>query len=139
MEYIEVLGYKVAKDRKYTKTDEWIRVENNVGIVGITDYAQKKLKNIVSVELPEVSREVKAQESVGVVESIKTVADLYTPVSGKIIEVNERLVDEPELINKDPYGEGWIFKLEIADVSELENLLTPEQYAKLIEEREREH
>ena len=136
MNSIEVLGYKVLTDRKYTKTDEWVKVEDKVVIVGVTDYAQKKLKNVVSVELPDVGREVSSGESIATVESIKTVANVYAPVSGRVIEVNEELLERPELINEDPYGEGWIFKIEIKDPSELDRLLTPEQYIESIKERE---
>jgi len=133
---IEILGFKIVTDRKYTKSDEWVKIENNIAIIGITDYAQRKLKNIVAVELPEINKEVRAGESIAVVESIKTIADVYTPVSGVIIEVNEALLDQPELINDDPYDKGWIVKIKMKDTSELENLLTPEQYAELIKERE---
>jgi len=133
---MEVLGYKVVSDRKYTKSDEWVKIENDIAIIGITDYAQRKLRNIVAVELPEINKEVRAGESIAVVESIKTIADVYTPISGIVTEVNEVLMDRPELINDDPYGEGWIVKIKIKDRSELEKLLTPEQYAELIKERE---
>jgi len=133
---IEILGFKIVTDRKYTKSDEWVKIENNIAIIGITDYAQRKLKNIVAVELPEINKEVRAGESIAVVESIKTIADVYAPVSGIVIEVNEALLNQPELINDDPYGKGWIVKVKMKDTSELKNLLTPEQYAELIKERE---
>ncbi len=137
-EEILVLGkYRVLKDRLYTKTHEWIKVENGTAIVGITDYAQQKLKNIVGVELPEVGKEYPKGERLGVVESIKSVEDVYAPITIKITEVNERLNDEPELLNKDPYGDGWIAKGEIVNRNELGELLKPEDYAKHIEEEEK--
>ncbi len=133
---IEIFGYIVLRDRLYTETDEWVKIEDNTVVVGVTDYAQKKLRDVVGVELPEVGQEVKQGEAVGTIESVKATADLYAPVSGKVIEVNERLLDEPELVNKDPYGEGWMFKIEITDRSELDKLLSPEKYAEKIKERE---
>ena len=134
---IVVGNYVVLRDRLYTETDEWIKVEGDVATVGITDYAQKKLRDIVGVELPEAGRRVKAGEAVATVESVKATADVYAPVSGEVVEVNERLLDEPELINRDPYGEGWMFKMRVEDRSELSRLLTPERYAEKIREREK--
>jgi glycine cleavage system H protein len=128
--------YKVLKDRYYTETDEWITIENNVAKVGITDYAQKKLRDIVGVDLPQPGREVKAGEQVATVESVKAAADIYSPLSGKITEANEELITSPELINKEPYGAGWIFKLEISDPKEIEKLLNYEQYINTIKKRE---
>ncbi len=137
-EPIIVLGkYRVLRDRLYTKTHEWIKIEGNVGIVGITDYAQSKLKNIVGVELPEVGKEVSKGGRLAVVESIKSVEDVYAPVTMRITEVNTRLENEPELVNKDPYGEGWIAKGEVVRREELDDLLTPEKYAELIESEEK--
>ena len=133
---IEIFRYIVLRDRLYTETDEWVKIEDNTVVVGVTDYAQKKLRDVVGVELPEVGQEVKQGEAVGTIESVKATADLYAPVSGKVIEVNERLLDKPELVNKDPYGEGWMFKIEITDRSELDKLLSPEKYAEKIKERE---
>jgi len=125
---VEVKGYRVLKGLLYTETDEWVRVEGDIAVIGITDYAQKKLKNIISVELPQRGSRVRRGDSVGVIESIKAVADIYSPVSGEVVEVNERLRDEPELLNHDPYGSGWIFKVRISDRGELEELLTYEKY-----------
>ena len=135
-EGIRVGDYLVLRDRLYTETDEWAKKEDDVVVVGVTDYAQKKLRDIVGVELPEVGREVRAGEVVASLESVKAAADVYAPVSGKIVEVNERLEEEPELINNDPYGEGWLFKIEVADPRELEKLLTPEKYVEHIKKRE---
>ncbi|MCD6114357.1 MAG: glycine cleavage system protein GcvH [Thermoprotei archaeon] len=120
--------YLVRTDVKYTKTDEWAKKENGKVREGITDYAQKELKDIVGIELPEVGQEVKKGEAIGTLESVKSTADLYAAVSGKVVEVNERLLDEPELLNKDPYGEGWIVVIEMSDPKEFDELLTPEQY-----------
>jgi glycine cleavage system H protein len=112
---------------KYAKTDEWARVEGDVVVVGISDYAQDQLSDIVYVELPEVGAQVSAGEVVGTVESVKAAADIMTPVSGEIVEVNEALDDSPELLNEDPYG-TWIFKVKASDLSELDNLMTAEEY-----------
>jgi glycine cleavage system H protein len=135
-EELKVNNYIILKDRKYTKTDEWAKLEGDIAIVGITDYAQKKLRDIVGVELPDVGRKVKAGEAVASIESVKAAADVYAPLSGEIVEVNERLLDEPELLNRDPYGEGWMFKVKVEDPSEYEKLLTPEQYAEKIKKEE---
>jgi len=125
---------KVPKDLKYTKEHEWIRVEGNVGVIGITDFAQSQLSDIVYVEIPETGTEVKQMESFGTVEAVKAVSDLYSPVSGKVIEVNQKVKDDPSIINKDPYGDGWLIKVEISNPDELNNLLSPEEYEKLISE-----
>jgi glycine cleavage system H protein len=118
---------------KYTKEHEWVRVENDsIGVVGITDYAQSELGDIVYVELPQIGKQVKQLEPFGTIEAVKAVSDLFSPLSGEVIEVNEKLKDSPDLINKDPYGEGWIIKIKISDLSELNNLLSAEDYKKLI-------
>ncbi len=136
---VEIRGLKIEVDDEllYTKTDEWARRENGKVRVGVTDYAQKMLKDIVGVELPEVGDEVKKGDVVATLESIKTTADVYAPVSGKIVEVNERLLEEPELVNKDPYGDGWIVLIEASDESELQDLLDHKAYVdKLLKEGE---
>ena len=109
-------------------------MEGNVGVIGITDFAQSQLSDIVYVELPETGTEVKQMESFGTVEAVKAVSDLYSPVSGKVIEVNQKVKDDPSIINKDPYGDGWLIKVEISNPDELNNLLSPEEYEKLISE-----
>ncbi|HDJ89578.1 MAG TPA: glycine cleavage system protein GcvH [Thermoprotei archaeon] len=131
---LRVNDYIIPKNLLYTKSHEWIRVEDNIVTVGITDYAQKKLKEVVYVELPEAGREVKRDDSIATVESVKSVEDIYAPVSGKIVEINEDLIDAPEKINEDPYGDGWMFKIEMTDKNELKDLLKPEDYAKIIKE-----
>ncbi len=125
--------YIVKTDRKYTETDEWaLKRDDGKIIVGITDYAQKKLRDIVGVELPDPGIKVKKGESLGAIESVKATSDYYAPVSGKIIEVNERLLEEPELLNTDPYGDGWIVIIDPEKPEEYEELLTPEKYAEKI-------
>lgn len=104
------------RDLKYSKEHEWLRQEGNTGVVGITLFAQDQLGDVVFVELPEVGRVLKAGEQFGVVESVKTVSDLYSPANGKVIAVNEKLADKPEVVNSDPYGEGWMIKMEIDSV-----------------------
>lgn len=124
----------VPADRKYTRSHEWAKQEDGRVVVGISDFAQESLGDVVFVETPEVGREVQAGEAVAVVESVKTASDIYAPVSGKVVDVNEALADEPELVNGDPYGAGWIFKLEPSDPAEMGALLGPDDYTKVIEE-----
>jgi len=119
---------------KYSKEHEWVKVEGNIAKIGISDYAQSSLGDIVFVELPEVGREVSVDESIGVIESVKAVSDIYSPVSGKIVEVNTELEDAPETINEFPYEQGWIYTIELSDSSELERLLSAEEYQQLTEE-----
>lgn len=137
-EPIKVLGrYTVLRDRLYTKSHEWIKVINDEALVGITDYAQQKLRNIVGVELPEVGRRYGKGESMAVVESIKSVEDVYAPVTLEVIGVNEVLEEEPDRINRDPYGDGWIARVKIVNRDELSDLLKPEDYARVVEEEEK--
>ncbi len=126
----------VPDDLNYTKEHEWVRIDGDEGTVGITDYAQGELGDIVFVELPEVRAKVEQMESFGTIEAVKAVTDIYAPVSGEVLESNPALKNKPELINSDPYGEGWIIKLQIENPSELENLLSPADYEKLLEEEE---
>ena len=118
----------------YTKEHEWIRVEGNEIVVGITDYAQNALTDVVWVELPELGVSVKSMESFANVESVKSVSEIYAPVSGEVIEINEDLEDAPETVNTDPYGEGWICKMTIEDSSQIESLLNSDAYRELLEE-----
>jgi glycine cleavage system H protein len=118
----------------YTETHEWLKVEGDVAYFGITDYAQHELGDIVYVELPDEEDELEVGESFGSIEAVKAVEDLNSPVSGEVIEANEDLEDTPELINKSPYEDGWIIKIKLADKSELENLLSAEDYKKIIED-----
>ncbi len=125
---------KVPEELKYTKEHEWVKVDGDVAIVGITDYAQSELGDIVYVELPEVGRKVEKGEAVATIEAVKTAADVYAPVSGEVIEVNSALEEHAELVNKDPYGEGWIVKIKMSNPDELNELLSAEEYRKLIGE-----
>jgi glycine cleavage system H protein len=121
------------EDLRYTREHEWIRVEGGEGVVGITDYAQQQLGDVVFVELPAVGTEVVRGRPFGVVESVKSVSDLYAPVSGRVVRVNQRLADAPELVNRDPYGEGWMIAVAVADPSEVEALLGAAEYRSLVE------
>ncbi|MCH8303774.1 MAG: glycine cleavage system protein GcvH [Candidatus Marinimicrobia bacterium] len=120
-------------DLKYTKEHEWTRIEGNIATIGVTDFAQSELGDIAWLEMPEVGDETKIGETFGTIEAVKTVEDLYAPISGKIIEINSELLDSPELVNDDPYGKGWIVKLEISDEAEITKLLSADDYAGLIE------
>lgn len=127
----------IPENLKYTKTHEWIDVQDTyAGVCGITDHAQEMLTDIVFVELPEVGIEVKAGEQVAVVESVKAVSDVYAPISGRITEVNKLLEDKPELLNSDPYGEGWIYKIDIKDKYELDELMDAATYAEHVAQGE---
>jgi glycine cleavage system H protein len=117
---------------KYTKDHEWIRVKGGEGFIGITDYAQGELGDIVFVELPKVGAQIQKGQSFGSVEAVKAVSDLYAPVSGTVKEVNKVINDSPDVVNKDPYGEGWMLKVVIDDPKELDSLLDVESYKKLV-------
>ena len=121
-------------DLKYTKDHEWIRVEGDVAYVGITDYAQGELGEIVYVDITTEGETVAKEEVFGTIEAVKTVSDLFMPVSGEVLEVNAELEDAPELVNEDAYGKGWLIKISLTDASELEELLSAEDYQKLISE-----
>ena len=122
----------VPAELKYTKEHEWIRVEGEEAVVGITDYAQSQLGDIVFVECETVGDALEAGETFGTVEAVKTVSDLYLPVAGEVLEFNEELEGEPELVNKDPYGKGWIVKIKISDETELDELLNADAYKAII-------
>lgn len=122
----------IPAELKYTKDHEWVKIEGNIAVVGITDHAQSELGDIVYVDVDTVGDEVEAGAVFGSVEAVKTVADLFLPVSGVVSELNEALEDEPELVNTDPYGKGWIVKVEISGDADLSELLTAEQYQELI-------
>jgi glycine cleavage system H protein len=124
----------VLPDLKYTKDHEWVRVEDKLARIGITDHAQTELTEIVFVELPSGGKEVKVGEVLGNVESVKTVSEVFAPVSGTVKEANGKLVDSPELLNKDPYGQGWIAIVEMTDPSELSSLMSADDYKKLLGE-----
>lgn len=127
----------IPSDLRYSRTDEWVRVEGDIATIGITDYAQSELGDIVYVELPEPGRVLQTEEMFGTVESVKAVADLYAPVAGEVVEANPAVTERYELLNEDPYGEGWLIKVQMTDPAEVESLLTAEQYAAYIEERQK--
>lgn len=125
---------EIPQDLRYTKEHEWARLENGNVRVGITDYAQEELHEIVMVELPSVGDKVKAGERFGTVDSVKATSDLFAPIAGEVVEVNEALEEAPELVNNDPYGEGWMILVKPSDPKELDNLMTAEDYRKYVEE-----
>ena len=120
------------KDLKYTKDHEWIRIDDKIATIGITDFAQGELGDIVYVEIETLTQTLEAETVFGSVEAVKTVSDLFMPLSGEIIELNEALEDNPEIVNEDPYGEGWMVKVRCADLSQLEGLLDAEAYKSII-------
>jgi glycine cleavage system H protein len=122
----------VPSDLKYAKSHEWVRVSGDTATIGITDHAQAELTDIVFVELPAVGRKVKAGEACAVVESVKTASDIYSPVSGEITEVNNAVVDDPALVNKEPDGGGWFYKIKLSNAAETNSLLSPDDYKKQI-------
>ncbi len=124
----------IPENLKYTNEHEWIKVEGDTAIVGITDFAQSELGDIVYVEVETVGEALEKGETFGTVEAVKTVSDIYMPVSGEVLEKNEKLEDQPELINKDPYGEGWIIKMKLSNPDEVNDLLSAEDYKALISE-----
>lgn len=117
---------------KYTSQHEWILVEGSAGKIGITEFAQSELGDVVFVELAPIGKKVRAGESLGTIEAVKTVAELYSPVSGEIMALNEKVNASPEIVNQDPYGEGWMVQLQLADVKELESLLDADAYKRLV-------
>lgn len=125
---------RFPKDLLYTESHEWVKDEGSQVTIGLTDYAQSQLKDIVYVDIPEVGTEFKRGDSLGVVESVKTVADIYSPVHGKVIEVNITLKDHPQFVNEDPYGKGWLVKMEIREKEELKGLLSSEAYQGMLHE-----
>ena len=126
------MNSKIPAELKYAKSHEWVRVTGDTAVVGITDHAQHELTDVVFVELPAAGRSVKAGESCAVVESVKTASDIYSPVSGEIIETNKAVVDNPALVNTDPYGAGWFVKIKLSAPAEVNSLLVAAEYAKQI-------
>ncbi|RKZ29741.1 glycine cleavage system protein GcvH [bacterium] len=119
---------------KYTKEHEWVDVDGDIAIVGITDYAQGELGDIVYVELSNVGEKVTQFESMGTIEAVKAVSDIYAPLSGEVVEVNAVLETAPEVVNRDPYGDGWFIKIKLDDIAEIDNLISPQEYKELIGE-----
>lgn len=128
-------SYEFPDDCLYNESDEWVRVDGVTARVGITDYAQSELSDIVFVEMPEPGLQVETGDAFGVVESVKAVSDLYAPLAGEIHEVNAGLEENPEWVNEDPYGEGWIIGMQLEDVEQVDKLMTADQYRKYVEER----
>ena len=123
----------IPEELKYTEEHEWVRIEDNIAIVGITDFAQGELGDIVYLEIDTLDSQIDSNEVFGTVEAVKTVSDLFMPIAGKVVEVNPILEDNPELVNEDPYGEGWIIKIDITDESQLDSLLSASDYKNLID------
>jgi glycine cleavage system H protein len=126
----DFMSSKIPADLKYAKSHEWVRVAGDIATIGITDHAQHELTDVVFVELPAVGRKLKAGDACAVVESVKTASDIYTPVSGEVTAVNQTIVDQPALVNSDPYGQGWFFKIRLAQPDEANRLLSPADYEK---------
>lgn len=123
----------IPDELKYTEEHEWVRVNGDIVTIGITDYAQGELGDIVFVELPEIGSQTAQLESCGTIEAVKAVSDLFAPVSGEVVEVNSELESNPQAVNKDPYGDGWMLNVQISDAGQLDNLLSAEEYQKLID------
>ena len=121
------------EDNKYAKSHEYVHVEGEIGTVGITDYAQKELGDVVFVELPQVGTQLEAGDELGSIESVKAVSELFAPVTGEVVEINETLADKPELVNTDPYGDGWMIRIRISDATELDDLMNAEEYEEYCE------
>ena len=130
------MAYKVDSNARYAKTHDWARIEDGVAVCGISDYAQHSLSDVVYVELPDVGASYEQGDVYATVESVKAAEEVYAPVSGEVVAVNEALVDTPELLNSDPYGEAWIIKVRPADLAELDNLMEPAVYEAFVQEVE---
>jgi len=122
----------IMENLKYTKDHEWVKIEGGIATEGITDYAQSELSDIVMVEPPKIGRKVKSGEAVGTIEAVKAVSDLYAALSGEVVAVNEAVVKDPSLINKDPYNQGWLYKVKVENAKEADSLLTSDQYKELV-------
>ncbi|EKD41207.1 MAG: Glycine cleavage system H protein [uncultured bacterium] len=118
----------VPQDLKFSKEHEWVKIDGKIAIIGVTDYAQEQLGDVVNVEFPPEGEEINKDEAFGVVESVKSVSDIFAPISGKVLEINEPLIDSPGIVNEDPYGEGWIVKIEITKPEEIKELMDAKAY-----------
>ena len=123
----------IPEELRYTEEHEWVKLDGNIATIGITDFAQSELGDIVYLEIDTLDAEINSNEVFGTVEAVKTVSDLFMPITGKVIEVNPSLEDKPELVNEDPYGEGWIIKIHITEESQIDSLLSPSDYKNLID------
>jgi len=126
----------IPEDLLYTNDHEWIKVEDDLVTIGITEYAQEQLGDVVYVELPDEGQEIEAEDAFGSVESVKAVSEIYSPIGGTVVEVNDLLEDSPEKVNTDPYGDGWMVKLEVSDTSVLDKLMSAEDYEEYLAEEE---
>jgi len=124
---------KTPADNKYAKSHEYVNIEGDVATIGITEYAQKELGDVVFVELPQVGTQLEANEEMGSIESVKAVSELFAPVSGEVVEINEDLAEKPELVNTDPWGDGWMIKVKISSEDELDELMSAEEYEEYVE------
>lgn len=122
----------IPSNLKYTKDHEWIRIEGGEAVVGVTDFAQSQLGDIVFIEIETQGETLQKEEVFGTVEAVKTVSDMFMPISGEVVEVNEKITSTPEVVNKDPYGDGWMIRIKVTNPAELNDLLTPEQYKEII-------
>jgi len=129
-------GYEIPEGLLYTREHEWVKIEGGKATIGITDYAQRKLREIIYIELPNVGQKIKQNEPLATIESVKASADVYAPVTGRVIEVNSKLIDSPEILNEDPYEKGWIAVMEILEEPELGNLMEADEYRKYLEDLE---
>lgn len=123
---------EIPADLKYTKEHEWVKINGDTALIGITDFAQSELGDIVYVEMPEIDSEIEQMSEFGVVESVKTVSNLYSPVTGIVKKINKKLADNPDLVNSDPYGDGWMIEVKCADMNELDDLLSAEEYEEVV-------
>jgi len=130
------MSYKVDPQAKYAKTHEWVRMEGDIAVIGVSDYAQHLLSDIVYVELPEVGDEMTKGESLGTIESVKAAEDAYAPLSGEVLEVNVDLEDSPEWVNEDPFGKAWLIRIQPSDLSELDDLMDADAYEAFVAEEE---
>ncbi len=131
------MEYEFPDDLKYMKTHEWVRIEGDTATIGITDYAQHQLGDIVYVELPEIGRTLEKESSAGEIESVKAVGEILMPLSGEIVEINAIIIESPESINSSPYGDGWMMKIKVSNSSEINDLLSVEDYKKIVEEEKK--
>jgi len=131
------MEYEFPDDLKYMKTHEWVRIEGDMATIGITDYAQHQLGDIVYVELPEIGRTLEKESSAGEIESVKAVGEILMPLSGEIVEINTIIIESPESINSSPYGNGWMMKIKVSNSSEINELLSVEDYKKIIKEEKK--
>lgn len=122
-----------SEDSKYAKSHEYVHVEGEIGTIGISDYAQKELGDVVFVELPQVGTQLEAGDELGSIESVKAVSELFAPISGEVVEVNEALTEKPELVNTDSYGDGWMIKIRMSDATEVDELMAADEYAEYVE------